>query len=110
MHGTIGTVNSCGIHLYHRLGEKHSVRRVFAAIGFFLLTFGSGSIGMGLAIAPSGVFSGTSGSTLNAADVAARNNDGYLEEYARGRRRGWFALGQARCSAEKDCIGKSHLN
>jgi hypothetical protein len=64
MHGTIGTVNDCGIHFYHRLGEKHSVRRIFAAIGFFLLTFGSGSIGMGLAIAPSDVFSRTSGSTL----------------------------------------------
>jgi hypothetical protein len=35
MHGTIGTVNGCGLHFYHRLGEKHSVRGVFAAIGFW---------------------------------------------------------------------------
>jgi hypothetical protein len=32
MHGTIGTVNGCGVHFYHRLGEKHSVRGVFARL------------------------------------------------------------------------------
>jgi len=95
MHGTIGTINGCGRRLHAPPGEKCRVRRVLAAIGFFLLTFGAGSIGMGAAIALSGASSGTSGPTSNAADIAARNNDGYLEEYARGPGRGWFVLGQA---------------
>jgi len=103
MHGTIGTVNSGGIRLHDRPGEKRPVRRVLAAIGFFLLTFGAGSIGMGAAIVLSGAGPGTSGPTLNAADIAARNNDGYLEAYARGPGRGWFVLGQAPCSAGKNC-------
>ena len=97
MHGTINTINGCGIRCHDRPGQKRSIRGVFAAIGFFLLTFGSASIGMGAAIALSGASSGTSEPTLSAADVAARNNDGYLEEYARGPGRGWFVLGQARC-------------
>jgi hypothetical protein len=66
MHGTFGTVNSGGIRHRDRSGEKRAVRRVLAAIGFFLLTFGAGSIGMGAAIALSGASSGTSGPTLNA--------------------------------------------
>jgi hypothetical protein len=100
MHGTIGTMNGRGIRLHHRPGEKRPVRKVLAAIGFFLLTFGAGSIGMGAAIALSGASSGTSGPTLNAADIAARNNDGYLEEYARGPGRGWFVLDQAPSSSK----------
>jgi hypothetical protein len=100
MHGTIGTMNDRGIRLHDRPGEKRPVRKVLAAIGFFLLTFGAGSIGMGAAIALSGASSGTSGPTLNAADIAARNNDGYLEEYARGPGRGWFVLGQAPSSSK----------
>jgi hypothetical protein len=103
MHGTIGTANSGGIRLYDRLGEKRPLRRVLAAIGFFLLTFGSGAIGMGAAIALSGASSGTSTPALSAANMAARNNDGYLEEYARGPGRGWFVLGQAPCFAKNDC-------
>jgi hypothetical protein len=86
MHRTIGTMNGCGICLHDQLGEKCSVPRVVAAIGFFLLTFGSASIGMGAAIALGGASSGTSGPALNAAEIAARNNDGYLEEYALARR------------------------
>ena len=88
MHGTIATVNGRGIRLHDRPGEKRPLRRVLAAIGFFLLTFGSASIGMGGAIALRGASSGTSGPTLDAAEIAARNNDGYLEEYARGPGRG----------------------
>ena len=103
MHGTMDTVNSGGIRRHDRPAEKRSVRRVLAAIGFFLLTFGAGSVGMGAAIALSGAGPGTSGPTLNAADIAARNNDGYLEEYARGPGRGWFVLGQAPCFAQNDC-------
>jgi hypothetical protein len=95
MHGTIGTMSGRGMRLHDRSCEKRSVRRVLAAIGFFLLTFGVGSIGMGAAIALSGASSGTIGPTLNAADIAAGNNDGYLEAYARGPGRGWFVLGQA---------------
>ena len=97
MHGTIGTVNSGGIRRRDRPSEKRPVRSVLAAIGFFLLAFGVGSIGMGAAIVLSGAGPGTSGPTLNAADIAARNNDGYLEEYARGPGRGSFVLGQAPC-------------
>jgi hypothetical protein len=82
MHRTTGTMNGCGICLHDQLGEKCPVPRVLAAIGFFLLTFGSASIGMGAAIALSGARSGSSGPALNAAEIAARNNDGYLEEYA----------------------------
>jgi hypothetical protein len=103
MHGTIGTMNGGGIRLHDRLGEKRPVRRVLAAIGFFLLTFGSASIGMGAAIALSGASSGTSGPALTAAEMATRNNDGYLEEYARGPGRGWFVLGQAPCFAKNNC-------
>jgi hypothetical protein len=110
MDGTIGTINGCGTRFHDRPGEKRPVRRVFAAIGFFLLTFGSAAIGMGAAIVLSATNSGTSGPTLNAADIAARNNDGYLEEYARGPGRGWFVLGKAPCSTQKDCTGQSHLN
>ena len=95
MHGTIGTVNGRGIRLHDRPYEKRPAPRVLAAIGFFLLTFGGGSIGMGAAIALSGASSGTIGPTLNATDIAARNNDGYLGAYARGPGRGWFVLGQA---------------
>lgn len=104
MHSTIGAMNGCGKRPHDRPGEKRPIRRVLAAIGFFLLTFGSASIGMGAAIALSGASSGTSGGlALNAADIAARDNDGYLEEYARGPGRGWFVLGQASCPAEKNC-------
>jgi hypothetical protein len=99
MHGTIGTINGRDIRLRDRPCEKRPVRRVLAAIGFFLLTFGAGSIGMGAAIALSGASSGTIGLTLNAADIAARNNDGYLEAYARGPGRGWFVLSQAPSSS-----------
>ena len=99
MHGTIGTMNGGGIRLHDRPCEKRPVRRVLAAIGFFLLTFGGGSIGMGAAIALSGASSGTIGPTLNATDIAARNNDGYLEGYARGPGRGWFVLGRAPSSS-----------
>jgi hypothetical protein len=95
MHGTMRTMNGRSIRLHDRPGEKRPVRRILAAIGFFLLTFGSASIRMVAAIALSGASSGTSGPTLNAADMAARNNDGYLVEYARGPGRGWFVLGQA---------------
>jgi hypothetical protein len=93
MHGTVGTMNGRRIRLHDRSCEKRPVRRVLAAIGFFLLT--AGSIGMGAAIALSGTSSETIVPTLNAADIAARNNDGYLEAYARGPGRGWFVLGQA---------------
>jgi hypothetical protein len=101
MHGTIGSINGCRRHPHDPPGEKRPVPRTLAAIGFFLLIFGSASIGMGAAIVLSGASSGTSGPALNAADIAARNNDGYLEEYARGPGRGWFVLGQAHCSAEE---------
>jgi len=97
MHGTIGTMNGRGMRLHDRPCEKRPVRRVLAAIGFFLLTFGARSTGMGAAIALSGTSSGTI--TLNAADIATRNNDGYLEGYARGPGRGWFVLGQAPSSS-----------
>jgi hypothetical protein len=110
MRAPMATVNGCGMRLHVPPGEKRRVRRVFAAIGFFLLTFGSASIGLGAAIALSGASSGTSGPKLNAADIAARNNDGYLEEYARGPGRGWFVSGQAPCAAEKNCAGHPHLN
>lgn len=103
MHGTIGTMKGCGIRVHDQPGEKCPVRRVLAAIGFFLLSFGSASIGMGAAIALSGGSSGTSGPALTATDAAVHNNDGYLEEYAQGPGRGWFVLGQARCSTEKNC-------
>jgi hypothetical protein len=103
MHGTMGTMNGRGIRLHDRPCEKRPVQRVLAAIGFFLLTFGAGSIGMGAAIALSGASSGTIRPTLNAADIAARNNDGYLEAYAQGPGRGWFVMGQALCSAGKNC-------
>ena len=99
MHGTIGTMNGRGIRLHDRPCEKRPVRRVLAAIGFFLLTFAGGSIGMGAAIALSGASSRTIGPTLNAADIAARNNDGYLEVYTRGPGRGWFVLGRAPSSS-----------
>jgi hypothetical protein len=99
MHGTMGTVNGRRIRLHDLPCEKRPVRRVLAAIGFFLLTFGAGSIGMGAVIALSGASSGTIGPALNAADIAARNNDGYVEAYARGPGRGWFVLGQAPSSS-----------
>src|SRR6516165_3052714 len=95
MHGTIGSINGCGRCLHDRPGEKRPVPRVLAAIGFFLLIFGSASIGMRAAIALSGTSFGTSGPTWTAADAAIHNNDGYLEGYARGPGRGWFVLGQA---------------
>jgi len=98
MHGTIG-----GRRLHGRPGEKRPVARVLAAVGFFLLIFGTASIGMGAAIVLSAAGFRTSGLALNAADVAARNNDGYLEEYARGPGRGWFVLGQAPCGPERNC-------
>jgi hypothetical protein len=101
MHGTIGNVIGGGGRLHDRPGEKRPVRRVLAAIGFFLLTFGSASIGMGAAIALSGASFGTKEPAWNAADLAVRNNDGYLEGYARGPGRGWFVLGPAPCA--KDC-------
>jgi hypothetical protein len=101
MHGTIGNVTGCGGRLHGRPGEKRPVRSVLAAIGFFLLTFGSASIGMGAAIALSGASFGTKEPAWNAVEVAARNNDGYLEGYARGPGRGWFVLGAAPCA--KDC-------
>jgi hypothetical protein len=47
--------------------------------------------------------SGAIGPTLNAADIAARDNDGYLEAYARGPGRGWFVMGQVPCSAKTNC-------
>jgi hypothetical protein len=103
MHGTIGATDGCGRRLHDGPGKKRPVPRVLAAIGFFLLTFGSASIGMGAAIALSGTSFGTRGPALNAADVAARNNDGYLEAYARGPGRGWFVLGQEHCAAERSC-------
>jgi hypothetical protein len=103
MHSTIGSMNGCGIRVHDQPGEKCPVRRVLAAIGFFLLSFGSASIGMGAAIALSGGSSGTSGPAFTATDAAVHNNDGYLEEYAQGPGRGWFVLGQARCSTEKNC-------
>ena len=99
MHGTIWTMDGRRIRLHDRPSEKRPVRRVLAAIGFFLLTFGGGSIGMGAAIALGGASSGTIGPTLNAADTAVRNNDGYLEAYARGPGRGWFVLGRAPSSS-----------
>jgi len=101
MHGTIGAMNGCGIRIHDQSGEKCPVRRVLAAIGFFLLSFGSASIGMGAAIALSGASFGTSGPTLIAAGAAVHNNDGYLEEYAQGPGRGWFVMGQARCSTDR---------
>ena len=103
MHGTIGSINGCGRRLHDRPGEKRPVPRVLAAVGFFLLIFGSTSIGMGSAIVLSGAIFGTSGPARNAVEVAVRNNDGYLEEYARGPGRGWFVLGQAPCFSEKNC-------
>ena len=103
MHGTIGSINGCGRRLHDRLGERRPVPRVLAAVGFFLLIFGSTSIGMGSAIVLSGAIFGTSGPARNAVDVAVHNNDGYLEEYARGPGRGWFVLGQAPCLPEKNC-------
>jgi hypothetical protein len=99
MHGNKGTVNGRGVRFHDRPGEERPVRRVLAAIGFFLLTFGSASIGMGGAIALSRASSGTSGPTLNAAEIVGRNNDRYLEEYARGPGRGWFVFGQAPSSS-----------
>jgi hypothetical protein len=54
-------------------------RSVLAAIGFFLLTLGSASIGMGAAIALSGARFGTSGPARSAADAAVHNNDRHLE-------------------------------
>jgi hypothetical protein len=39
---------------------------------------------MGSAIVLSGAIFRTSGPARNAVDVAVHNNDGYLEEYARG--------------------------
>src|SRR6516164_7887576 len=75
MHGTIGSINGCGRRLHDRPGEKRPVLRVIAAIGFFLLIFGSASIGMGAAIALSGTSFGTSGRTWNAAEAAVHNND-----------------------------------
>jgi hypothetical protein len=87
MHGTKG-------RLRDPPGEKRPLPRVLAAIGFFLLIFGSASIGMGAAILTGASF-GTNGPAWNAADVAVHNNDGYLEGYARGAGRGWFVLRQA---------------
>jgi hypothetical protein len=103
MHGTIGTTGGCDRRLHDRPGKKRRVPRVLAAIGFFLLTFGSGAIGMGGAIALSGANFETRGPAWNAADVAVHNNDGYLEEYARGPGRGWFVLGQESCAPAKSC-------
>jgi hypothetical protein len=103
MHGIIGAADGCGRRLHDGPGKKGPVPRVFAAIGFFLLTFGSASIGMGAAIALSSASFGTRGPTWNAADVAVRNNDGYLEAYARGPGRGWFVSGQESCAAERSC-------
>jgi hypothetical protein len=100
MHGTIGNVTGCGGRLHDRPGEKRPVRRVLAAIGFFLLTFGSASIGMGAAIALSGAGFGAKAPALTAVDIAARNNDGYLEGYARGPGRGWFVLSPAPCATD----------
>ena len=54
MHGTVGSINGCGRRLHDRLGERRPVPRVLAAVGFFLLIFGSTSIGMGSAIVLSG--------------------------------------------------------
>ena len=102
MHATIGTMNGYSRRLHDRPAEMRPVR-VLAAIGFFVLVFGSASIGMGAAIALSGANFGASGSALNAADAAIHNNDGYVEEYARGPGRGWFVLGQAPCALEKNC-------
>ena len=102
MHGTMGTMNGCSSRLHDRPAEKRLVG-VLAAVGFFVLVFGSASIGMGAAIALSGANFGASGPALNAADAAVHNNDGYLEEYARGPGHGWFALGHARCALEKSC-------
>ena len=99
MHGTIGSIKGCGRRLHDRPGEKRPVPGVLAAVGFFLLIFGSTSIGMGSAIVLSGAI-GTSGPARET-DVAVHNNDGYLEEYARGPGRGWFVLGQAPCLPEK---------
>ena len=95
MHGTIGSMHGCGGRFDDRLGQKRRVRSVLAAIGFFLLIFGSASIGMGAAIGLSGSSFGRTGSAWNAADAAAHNNDGYLEEYARGPGRG-----QAPCASQ----------
>src|SRR5215831_13836365 len=95
MHGTIGTMKGCGIRPHDQPGEKCPVRRILAAIGFFLLVFGAASIGMGAAIV-------LSRPAWNA-DVAVHNNDGYLEAYARGPGRGWFALGQVSCDPQNNC-------
>jgi hypothetical protein len=103
MHGTIGTINGCEKRLHPRPGERRRLARVLAAIGFFVLTFGSASIGMGAAMALSGASFGTRAPASNAADAAVDNNDGYLEGYARGPGRGWFVLGQAPCASEKSC-------
>jgi hypothetical protein len=64
-------MNGRGIRLHDRPFEKRPVRRVLAAIGFFLLTFGVGSIGMGAAIALSEASSETIGPTLNAGERIA---------------------------------------
>jgi hypothetical protein len=87
------------MHCIDTHATENNVRRVVAAIGFFLLTFGSGSIGMGAAIALSEANFGASAPALNAADAALHNNDGYLEGYARGPGRGWFVLCQAPSSS-----------
>lgn len=100
MDATMGTKNGYSRRLDDRRAETV---RVLAAIGFFVLVFGSASIGMGVAIALSSANFKASGSALNAADAAIHNNDGYLEEYARGPGRGWFALDQAPCTLEKNC-------
>jgi hypothetical protein len=101
MHGTLGNVTGCGGRLHDRPDQKRPVRRVLVAIGFFLLTFGSASIGMGAAIALSGASFGTKAPAWNAVDLVARNNDGYLEGFARGPGRGWFVLGPTSC--DKGC-------
>jgi hypothetical protein len=101
MHGTIGTMKGCGIRPHDQPGEKCPVRRILAAIGFFLLVFGAASIGMGAAIVLSVGSFGTSRPAWNAADVAVHNNDGYLEAYARGPGRGWFVSGQVPCDPQQ---------
>jgi hypothetical protein len=103
MHGTIGTMKGCGIRPDDQPGEKCPVRRILAAIGFFLLVFGAASIGMGAAIVLSVGSFGTSRPAWNAADSAVHNNDGYLEAYARGPGRGWFESGQVPCDPQNNC-------
>ena len=102
MHGTIGTMKGCGIRPHDQPGEKCPVRRILAAIGFFLLVFGAASIGMGAAIVLSVGSFGTSRPAWNA-NVAVHNNDGYLEAYARGPGPGWFVLGQVPCDPQNNC-------